>query len=133
VVQGQAATLREGDDLTVVTWGAMCYRCEAAAEALDASAHILDLRTIQPWDRAAVLESVARTGRCLIVHEDHLTAGFGAEIAAVVAEEAFEHLDAPVARIGGADCPVPYSMTLMEAVVPTVEGIQETMAELLAF
>ena len=130
---GQAATLREGDDLTVVTWGAMCYRCLAAAEALDASAHILDLRTIQPWDRAAVLESVARTGRCLIVHEDHLTAGFGAEIAAVVAEETFEHLDAPVARIGGADCPVPYSMTLMEAVVPTVERIGEAMRELLGF
>jgi 2-oxoisovalerate dehydrogenase E1 component len=130
---GQAATLREGDELTVVTWGAMCYRCLAAADELDASVHIIDLRTIQPWDRAAVLESVARTGRCLIVHEDHLTAGFGAEIAAVVAEESFQHLDAPVARIGGADCPVPYSLTLMEAVVPTVERIARAMTDLLEF
>ncbi len=145
---GVARTVRAGDDLTVVTWGAMVHRCLEAAEALDreveaaggarhgvpaASVDILDLRTIVPWDRDAVLASVRRTGRCLIVHEDNLTAGFGGEIAAVVAEAAFDALDAPVARIGAPDCPVPYSLALMEGVVPTAARIADRMRDLLGY
>ena len=145
---GVANRVRAGDDLTVVTWGAMVHRCLEAAEALDreaaeaggdrhgvpsASVDILDLRTIVPWDRGAVLESVRRTGRCLIVHEDNLTAGFGGEIAAVVAQEAFDVLDAPVVRVGAPDCPVPYSLALMEGVVPTVGEIAGRMRALLGF
>lgn len=145
---GVANRVRAGDDLTVVTWGAMVHRCLEAAEALDreaeaaggarhgvpsASVDILDLRTIVPWDRAAVLDSVRRTGRCLVVHEDNLTAGFGGEIAAVVAQEAFDALDAPVTRVGAPDCPVPYSLTLMEGVVPTVAEIAGRMRGLLGF
>lgn len=130
---GKAALRREGRDLTVVTWGAMVHRCLEAAEGAEGDVEVLDLRTLLPWDRDAVLDSVRRTGRCLVVHEDHLTAGFGGEIAAVVADEAFEHLDAPVQRVGGADCPVPYSIPMMDAVVPTVEGIRAAMNELLAF
>jgi 2-oxoisovalerate dehydrogenase E1 component len=130
---GKARQLTAGGELTVVTWGAMVHRCLAAAEGLEHAVEILDLRTIVPWDKQAVLESVARTGRCLIVHEDHQTAGFGAEIAAIVAEEAFEQLDAPVARLCGPDCPVPYSISMMAGVVPSVEGIRAAMDRQLAY
>ena len=84
---GKASLLREGTELTVVTWGAMVERCEQAIEASGRSADLLDLRTLSPWDRAATLASVRKTRRCLIVHEDTMTAGFGAEIAAVLAKE----------------------------------------------
>ena len=102
---GRAKKTREGDDITIVTWGAMVPRCEAAAEGM--SADVIDLRTLMPWDREMVLESVHRTRRCLIVHEDLRTGGFGAEIAAVVADEAFLDLDAPVARVTMPDIPSP--------------------------
>ena len=92
---------------------------------------LLDLRTIAPWDRAAVLESVRRTGRCLIVHEDTTTAGFGAEIAAVLACEAFWFLDAPVERLTVADVPMPYHPVLLEAVLPSSAMIAGRIAELL--
>lgn len=129
---GQAALCQEGDALTVVTWGAMVHRCLLASEGLD-GIEVLDLRTIVPWDREAVLGSVRKTGRCLVVHEDSWTAGFGAEVAATVAEEAFTFLDAPVARVAAPDCPVPYSARLVPAVVPTVEGIRAKMEEMLRF
>ncbi len=130
---GRARTSREGTDLTVVTWGAMVERCEQASGNAGGSVEILDLRTIIPWDRDAVLESVRRTRRCLIVHEDIQTAGFGAEIAAVVAQEAFLSLDAPVSRLAIPDIPTPYHPDLMDAVVPSVEVIAERMRELLEF
>jgi 2-oxoisovalerate dehydrogenase E1 component len=93
----------------------------------------LDLRTIIPWDREAVIESVRKTGKALVVHEDTLTNGFGAEIAATIAAEAFNDLDAPVQRLATPDVPVPYSIPLMNAIVPTVEQIREKMVEILAF
>ncbi len=130
---GQAKIIQPGDDLTVVTWGGMVERCEQAARALAASIEIIDLRTLVPWDQAAVLESVRKTGKCLIVHEDILFGGFGAEIAAVVASDGFLYLDAPVERIGALSTPVPFSVELMAAVIPTVERIQARMADLLAF
>jgi 2-oxoisovalerate dehydrogenase E1 component len=120
---GRARVVREGTDLTLVTWGAMVHRCAAAAAEFDDQVELLDLRTIAPWDRAAVLASVSRTGRCLIVHEDNLTAGFGAEVAAVVAQEAFWHLDAPVERLAPADIPMPYHPVLLDAVLPEAERI----------
>jgi 2-oxoisovalerate dehydrogenase E1 component len=129
---GKAKTIREGSELTAVTWGAMVERCEQAADVVGASIEILDLRTIAPWDRAAVLASVEKTGRCLIVHEDTMTAGFGAEVAAMVARDAFFWLDAPVARIAIEDVPTPYNPSLMAAVVPTAAQIAEGMRELLA-
>jgi 2-oxoisovalerate dehydrogenase E1 component len=130
---GQAALKQAGDTLTVVTWGAMVARCLAAAQPFGHAVEILDLRTISPWDRATVLESVQKTGRCLIVHEDTWTGGFGAEIAATVVQEAFAWLDAPVRRLATADCPVPYSAQLMATVIPTVAAIGSAIAELLAY
>lgn len=128
---GKARITQTGDALTVVTWGAMVERCELAAKKVGESIEIIDLRTISPWDRQTVLDSVSRTRRCLIVHEDGITAGFGAEVAAVVAERAFFNLDAPITRLGIPDVPVPHNFGLMEAVVPGVESIAKKMSEVI--
>jgi 2-oxoisovalerate dehydrogenase E1 component len=120
---GKARCVRAGTELTVVTWGAMVERCEQAATASLVDVEVIDLRTLSPWDRAAVLASVHKTRRCLIVHEDTFTAGFGAEIAAVVAKEAFFHLDAPVERLTMPDIPSPHSPILLEAAVPAAAAI----------
>jgi 2-oxoisovalerate dehydrogenase E1 component len=128
---GVARVVRDGEDLTIVTWGAMVERCEAAAEGH--SVEIIDLRTLMPWDREAVVASVKRTRRCLIVHEDLITAGFGAEIAAVVAERAFLDLDAPVSRLAMPDIPSPHNPALMEWALPSVEGIAKKIEELVGF
>jgi 2-oxoisovalerate dehydrogenase E1 component len=128
---GKAKVIQEGNAMTVVTWGAMVERCDAAAKALNADAEIVDLRTISPWDREAVLASVRKTRRVLIVHEDGHTAGMGAEIAATIAQDAFFNLDAPVQRLAVPDIPIPYNLALMEAVIPSVDTIADRMAELL--
>jgi len=128
---GRAKKVRRGERITVVTWGAMVPRCEAAAEGT--SADVIDLRTLQPWDREMVLESVRRTRRCLIVHEDLRTGGFGAEIAAVVADEAFLDLDAPVARVTMPDIPSPHHPKLLELAVPSVERIRAEIDRLVGF
>ena len=128
---GKAKTTKQGDKITIVTWGAMVYRCEEAAEGI--SADIIDLRTLMPWDSEAVLASVRRTHRCLVVHEDLQTAGFGAEIVAKVADEAFMDLDAPVARLTMPDIPSPHNPTLMEWALPSVERIRAKIEDMLAF
>jgi 2-oxoisovalerate dehydrogenase E1 component len=128
---GRARVVREGADLTLVTWGAMLHRCVEAAEGFGARVEVIDLRTVSPWDREAVLASVRKTGRCFIVHEDNLTAGFGAEIAGVVADEAFWHLDAPVRRLAPRDIPMPYHPVLLDAVLPGATEVAEGIAELL--
>ena len=128
---GVANRLTTGRDLTLVTWGAMVHRCAEAAERFADRVELLDLRTVAPWDHQAVLDSVRKTGRCLIVHEDTLTAGFGAEIAATVAKEAFWELDAPVDRLAVEDVPMPYHGVLLDAVLPDVERVAERIAALL--
>jgi 2-oxoisovalerate dehydrogenase E1 component len=122
--------VRPGTELTVVTWGAMVERCEQAAIASAVDVEVLDLRTLSPWDREAVVASVAKTHRCLIVHEDNFTAGFGAEIAATLAKEAFFSLDAPIERLTMPDIPSPHSPVLLDAAVPTVERITRSVREL---
>ena len=129
---GRANRLKEGGDLTLVTWGAMVHRCVEAADRFAGRIDLLDLRTVAPWDREAVLTSVRATGRCLIVHEDTLTAGFGAEIAATVADEAFWELDAPVARLAVDDVPMPYHGVLLDAVLPDAARITQRIEALLA-
>lgn len=126
---GVARTVRPGAELTIVTWGAMVERCEQAAAASGVDVDVLDLRTLSPWDKPAVLASVNKTRRCLIVHEDNLTAGFGAEIAAVLAKEAFFNLDAPIERLTMPDIPSPHSPVLLEVAVPGVERITRTIQQ----
>lgn len=130
---GEAAAIAEGDGLTVVTWGAMTHRVAEAAQGHAGRVEVIDLRTIVPWDKSRVLESVRKTGKCLIVHEDALTGGFGAEIAAVLAEEAFTDLDAPLARMAVPDVPIPYNMGLMNAALPQVADIERKIQSMLAF
>ena len=127
---GVARRIRAGAEVTIVTWGAMVERCERAATASAVDAEILDLRTLSPWDKDAVLASVRKTHRCLIVHEDNLTAGFGAEIAACVAKEVFFSLDAPIERLAMPDIPSPHSPVLLEAAVPGVESITRAIEQI---
>ncbi|MGZ4384142.1 MAG: alpha-ketoacid dehydrogenase subunit beta [Gaiellaceae bacterium] len=133
---GKARLHREGSDLSLVTWGAMLYTASEAAELLageGVSVEILDLRTILPWDKQMVLETVRKTSKLLVLHEDTRTAGFGAEIAATVAEEAFEDLDAPVRRIAAPDTPVPFSPPLERAFIPQVADVATALRELAAY
>jgi pyruvate/2-oxoglutarate/acetoin dehydrogenase E1 component len=128
---GQARIHREGDELSVITWGAMVYTAEEAASRLDdVSVEIVDLRTVLPWDKEAVLASVRKTSKVLVLHEDTRTGGFGAEIAATIAEEAFEDLDAPVKRITAPDSPVPFSPSLEAAFIPQVDDVVTGLREL---
>jgi len=133
---GQARVHRPGDDAVVVTWGAMVHTASEAAEALageGSDVEVLDLRTIIPWDKERVLEDVRRTSKVLVLHEDTRTGGFGAEIAATIAEEAFEDLDAPVMRVAAPDMPVPYSPPLEKAYMPQVEDVLTALRELIAY
>jgi 2-oxoisovalerate dehydrogenase E1 component len=111
----------------------MVERCEAAADSLDASIEIIDLRTIVPWDKEMVLTSVRKTSRCLIVHEDFQLAGFGAEIAAVVVDEAFLDLDAPVQRLASPSVPVPFNTALMDSMIPRINQIRERIEWMLTY
>jgi 2-oxoisovalerate dehydrogenase E1 component len=129
---GQGVTVREGSDLTLVTWGAMLHRALPAAERFGDRIEVIDLRTIAPWDRERVLESVKRTGRCLIVHEDSISAGFGAEIAATLAKDVFWYLDAPIDRLAVEDVPMPYHPVLLDAVLPDEDRIAARIDALLS-
>ena len=131
---GKADLKREGSDVTIVTWSAMVQQSLAAAEALadeGVSAEVLDLRTIVPLDKEAVLESVAKTHRLVIVHEAVRTAGFGAEVAAMVAGEGFDLLDAPIVRVTAPDTPVPFSPVLEDAFLPNAEKIKAAVLGLI--
>jgi 2-oxoisovalerate dehydrogenase E1 component beta subunit len=124
---GVADVKREGRDLTIVTYGAMVHASLEAAERLSkegAEVEIVDLRTLTPLDKECFLASVRKTGRALVVHEAHLTSGFGGEVASIIAEEAWESLDAPVKRIGSLDVPIPFSPTLEDAVLPSAAKIE---------
>jgi 2-oxoisovalerate dehydrogenase E1 component beta subunit len=130
---GKARLHQEGDDVTVVTWGAMVHTAAEAAKQVDASVEIVDLRTVLPWDKQAVLASVRKTSKVLVLHEDTRTGGFGGEIAATIAEEAFEDLDAPVRRLAAPDTPVPFSPVLEKAFIPQVDDVVRTLKELIDY
>jgi pyruvate/2-oxoglutarate/acetoin dehydrogenase E1 component len=129
---GQARIARPGRDVTIVTYGAMLFKALAAAEALaarDIGAEVIDLRTIQPWDEAAVLDSLSRTHRLVVAHEAVEAFGVGAEIAARMAQIGFDELDGPIQRVGGAFMPVPFGRSLEVAYMP---GEAEIVAAALA-
>jgi 2-oxoisovalerate dehydrogenase E1 component len=130
---GISAQLIPGDELTVITWGAMVHRCLEAAKDFLGRVTIIDLRTILPWDKDAVLESVHHTGKVLVVHEDTITNGFAAEIIASLNEKAFTDLDAPIMRIATPDVPIPYNLGLMDSVLPSVERIRNGIDALLKY
>ncbi len=131
---GVADVKRAGRDLTIITYGRMAPRCLEAAEKLASEgvdAEVIDVRTLVPLDKACIIESVKKTGHAMIVHEACQTAGYGAEIAAVIADsEAFFYLDAPIRRVAGLDVPIPYNPELEASVVPTVDKIVENAREL---
>jgi 2-oxoisovalerate dehydrogenase E1 component len=129
---GKATLVHSGTAMTVVAWGAMVERCELAIQRTGISADLLDLRTLSPGDKQATLASVRKTRRCLIVHEDTITAGFGAEVAAVLVKEAFFDLDAPIERLAMPDLPSPHSPVLLDAVLPNVDKIAKCMQNLVA-
>jgi 2-oxoisovalerate dehydrogenase E1 component len=132
---GRGAYVTRGERATVVTWGATVQLSQRAAKALgpDAGIEIIDLRTIAPWDRDIVAESVRRTGRVLIVHEDTLTCGFGAEVAAFVADECFEYLDAPVWRLAATDTFCAYEPSVENAILPQAADVERDLRALLAY
>jgi 2-oxoisovalerate dehydrogenase E1 component len=133
---GKGDQITTGDRVTVVTWGATVHRAVQAAHEVDPDrrqVEIIDLRTIAPWDRDIVAESIAKTGKVLVLHEDTLTCGFGAEVAAWIADECWEDLDAPVLRLAALDTPVGYEPGLEEAILPQVADITRDLRTLLAY
>ena len=133
---GVAATRREGRDATVLTYGAMVTPSLEAADLLareGAEVEVIDLRTLLPYDKAAILASVEKTGRAMIVHEDVKTLGLGAELSAVIVEERFAYLDAPVMRVTYPDTHCPFSQVLEQANLPNAETITTALRQLLAY
>lgn len=134
---GKAEVRREGEDMTMLTYGAMVYQCLKAAQRLeeedDLEVEVVDLRSLTPLDRETIMESVKRTNKVLIVHEDTLTGGIGAELAAILAEELFEYLDGPITRVAAPDAPFPYAPPLEEAFLPNAEKILTAARKLAAY
>ena len=133
---GKARLAHHGTDATVVTFGAMVRKAEMAVKALEKdgiSVEVIDLRSLSPWDRDMVAESVKKTSRVLVAQEDQVSWGYGAEIAAWIADNLFEHLDAPVKRVGAMDVPVAYSPILEDAILPQTEDVERALRELVAY
>ena len=133
---GQAKVVREGTDLTVVTYGLMVHKALAAAKSIEkdgGSVEIIDLRTIVPLDTETIFASVKKTGKALVLYEDQEFVGFGAEISAQIADKMFEHLDAPVRRVAGAFTPIPFADPLERVVLPQDKDVMDAMRELLEY
>jgi 2-oxoisovalerate dehydrogenase E1 component beta subunit len=133
---GKADVKRAGDDVTIVTYGAMVHKALEAAESLankGVSVEVVDLRTVYPIDEETVLRSIEKTSHALVLYESYRFLGIGAEMAAVIAERAFEHLDAPVMRLAPPNIPVPFSPTLEDAFLPGVADIERAVDELSAW
>jgi len=133
---GKAKIRREGSDLSIVTFGAMVYTALDAAAVLAAEgiqAEVLDLRSLAPLDRVAVIETVSKTSRALLLYEARRTGGIGGELAAIIAEEAFEYLDAPIMRVASIDTPVPYAPPLEAAFLPSVERVVASAKQLVEY
>lgn len=133
---GAAKVKKEGNDITIVTWGFMVQRSIEAARKVEGkgiSIEVIDLRTLNPWDKETVFNSVRKTGKVLVVHEDNKTGGFGAEIGMQIAEECFEYLDAPLARVASLDTPVAFAPALESAILPQEHHITRALEKLAAY
>jgi 2-oxoisovalerate dehydrogenase E1 component len=133
---GRANVVREGTDVTVVTYGALVRRSSMAAKVLEkegVSVEVIDLRTLSPWDRETVSTSVKKTSRVIVAYEDNLTWGYGAEIAAWISDHLFEYLDAPPRRVASLDTPVAYAPNVEDAILPQTETLIEAVREILAY
>ncbi len=133
---GKAKIVHEGNEATVVCWGMMVFMASQVADLLSKEGihvTVIDLRTLVPLDLQTIVSSVRKTGKLLIAHEAPKTCGFGAEISARIVEEAFEFLDAPVKRVTGKDCPVPYCKDLEEQVLPQLCDLEAAIRELVSF
>src|SRR6266550_4487182 len=134
---GPAAVRREGTNLSCFAWGLMTHYCLEAAQQLEGdgvSVEVIDLRSLAPLDRDAILESVRKTGKAMVVHEDNLTGGFGAEVAALIAEHAFDSLDGPVVRVAAPDIPaMPFNTPQEDFFMPNPQKIAEAMRKLAAY
>lgn len=133
---GVAALRTTGSDLSIISYGGTVHHSVEVARELGkegASVEVVDLRSLAPLDKETILESVKKTSRALVVHEANMTAGFGAEVAAIIAEEAFDYLDAPVMRVASLDVPVPFSPPLEMAMLPSVDKILRAAKKLLAY
>jgi pyruvate/2-oxoglutarate/acetoin dehydrogenase E1 component len=130
---GKARVAREGEEMTVITYGSGVHLALDAAEALDESIEVIDLRSLCPLDTETILTSARKTGKVLVAHEATQSCGVGAEVAALVAAEAFEDLDAPVRRLTAADVPIPFSPPLEQAILPQLDDMKEACRELLAY
>lgn len=133
---GKAATVRDGKDLSIITYGAMVWVAVEAAGLLEKegiSVDVLDLRTLRPLDREAIVDSVKRTGRVMVLHEATRTGGPAGEIMAVIQEEAFEHLDAPLRRVTAPDTPVPFAPSLEQAFQPQPQDVVRVARELAGY
>jgi 2-oxoisovalerate dehydrogenase E1 component beta subunit len=133
---GKAAVRRPGRDLSILTYGSMVWTALDAARSLETEgidAEIVDLRTLFPLDEETILESVARTGKAILLHEATRTGGIGAEIAAVLAERCFEYLDGPLIRVTAPDTPVPFSPPLEEFFMPSAEKVARAARALVAY
>lgn len=131
---GEATTVRDGHDVVVITYGSMVHTALEAADSLsDVGVRIIDLRTLKPLDTEAILEAAREMGKVLVLHAANRNTGVGAEVAALIAEEAFEYLDGPVMRLGGADVPVPFSPPLEDAYRPSASQVADAMKSLAAY
>lgn len=133
---GKAKTIREGTDVTIVTYGALVQRSFEAAKRLEkegVSVELIDLRSLAPYDWEAIAESVKKTSRVVVAHEDSLSFGYGAEIAARIGDELFEYLDAPVRRVAATDTFVGYAPQLEDFILPQIEDVEKAVAELMKY
>ncbi len=130
---GKARVAREGEEMTVIAYGSAVHLALDAAAALDESIEVIDLRSLCPLDTETILASARKTGKVLVAHEATQSCGVGAEVAALVAAEAFEDLDAPVRRLTAADVPIPFSPPLEQAVLPQLDDMKEACSELLKY
>src|SRR5207302_3951197 len=131
---GKAKTVREGSDMTVISYGAVVPRALQAARKIErehaVSVELIDLRSLNPYDWEAIAESVRKTNRCIVAHEDTLSWGYGAEIAARISSELFEYLDAPIRRVAAMDTFVAYQPLLEDEILPQADDFYKAMQEL---